>query len=104
MVEKYALRKQQRKEQNEIGERVIESHNLKSGEARILSVFRNYVEPLAKRILRNPMKVFCLLKRFPGEQPLEIKSLPQSAHARTEAAVTVVEHNHAARPVDKGEV
>jgi hypothetical protein len=105
MVEEYALRKQQWKEQDEIGERGVERHNLKSGEPRVLSVLRNNVEPLAKRILRNPMQVCCMPKGLPVEQPVDIKSLHQSAHTRAEAAVTVVEDDNArARPRDKGEV
>src|SRR6202030_190695 len=102
MVEEYALRKQQWKEQDEIGERGVQRHNLKSGEARVLPILRNYIEPLAKRTLRKPMEVFCLLKGRPGEHPVHTKSHHQSARAHPEAAVTVVEDDNArARPRDK---
>ena len=105
MVEIYGLRKHQRREHDEISERIIEQHHFESAEARILFSLCHEEEALAKRFLRNAEEIFGLLKGFPDKQLLEIKSGHEAARAFTESAIPVVQHcNFGTRPFRKREI
>src|ERR1700693_5369191 len=102
MVEIHGLRKHQRREHDEISERIIEQHDFESAEARILFFLCHEVEALAKRFLRNAVEIFGLLKGLPDKQLLEIEPLHPTACAIAESAITIVENgDHGARPFDK---